>query len=76
MDIYLEAIRSYKPNYEVAFEFKYLKRGQSKALESKLLEAANQLQAYMKTPVFKGKTTVKAWAVVVLNNKLHVRVVQ
>ena len=51
MDIYLEAIRSYKPNYEVAFEFKYLKRGQSKALESKLLEAANQLQAYMKTPV-------------------------
>lgn len=76
MDIFLEAIRSYKPNYEVAFEFKYLKKGQSKALESKLLEASNQLNEYLKTPLFDGKTSVKAWAVVVLHNKIYAKMVQ
>ena len=76
MDIFLEAIRGYNPKYEVAFEFKYLKKAESKALESKLSEASNQLEAYLKTPLFNGKTTVKAWVVVVLNNKIHARMVK
>ena len=76
MDIFLETISGYKPKYEVAFEFKYLKKGESKALETKLLEASNQLEAYMKTPLFTGKTDVKAWAVVVLNSKIHAKMVR
>jgi hypothetical protein len=76
MDIFLEAIRGYKPNYEVAFEFKYLKKGQAKALETTIADATTQLEAYLKTPLFKGKTTVKAWVVVVVNNKIHAKMVR
>jgi Predicted AAA-ATPase/PD-(D/E)XK nuclease superfamily len=76
MDVFLEAIGGYKPNYEVAFEFKYLKKGEAKALNTKLSEAVTQLEAYLQTPLFDGKTTVKAWAVVVAQNKIHSKMVR
>ena len=76
LDVYLEAISGYNPNYEAVFEFKYLKKAEAKALNTKLTEASNQLEEYLKTPLFQGKTAVKAWAVVVVQNKIYSKMVR
>ena len=71
MDIFLEATRGQKPNFEVAFELKYEKKGGKKLLENIFTHAFEQLKGYLQTPKFSARPNIKAWVVVVIGDKLH-----
>jgi hypothetical protein len=75
MDVYLEAIRGQKPNFEVAMELKYVQKGGKKAVDTLLKAAKVQLQGYLDTPKFNTRTNLKSFVVVVAGDKLEWRAI-
>jgi hypothetical protein len=73
MDVFLEAIRGQKPQYEVAMELKYVKKAGKKAMDTLLKAAKSQLQGYLDTPKFNSRTNIKSFVVVVAGDKLEWR---
>ena len=74
MDVFLEAIRGQKPQYEVAMELKYAPKGGKVAVETLFKEATTQLQGYLDTPKFNTRTNIKSFVVVVVGFKLEWRI--
>jgi hypothetical protein len=74
MDVYLEAIRGQKPEFEVAMELKYVQKAGKKAIDTLLKAAKVQLQSYLDTPKFNTRTNIKSFVVVVAGDKLEWRV--
>ena len=70
MDVYLEAIRGQKPNFEVTMELKFAQK-KGKSMTTLLDEAATQLQTYLATPKFNTRTNIKSFCVAVVGNKLE-----
>jgi hypothetical protein len=75
MDVYLEAIRGQKPQFEVAMELKYVQKGGKKAVDTLLKAAKVQLQGYLDTPKFNTRTNLKSFVVVVAGDKLEWRAI-
>jgi hypothetical protein len=75
MDVYLEAIRGQKPNFEVTMELKYVQKGGKKAVDTLLKAAKVQLQGYLDTPKFNTRTNLKSFVVVVAGDKLEWRAI-
>ncbi len=73
MDVFLEAIRGQKPNYEVTMELKYAPKGGKSAITTLFKEASEQLRAYLDTPKFSIRTNIKSFVVVVVGYKLEWR---
>jgi Predicted AAA-ATPase/PD-(D/E)XK nuclease superfamily len=73
MDVFLEAIRGQKPQYEVTMELKYVKKAGKKAVDTLLKAAKVQLQGYLDTPKFSTRTNIKSFVVVVAGDKLEWR---
>lgn len=72
-DIFLEAIRGYDPNYQVAFEFKYIKKSDKNEADKKLddadiqaliKKAEVQLTNYMITKKFTDRKGLKGFVVI------------
>ncbi len=72
-DIFLEAIRGYDPNYQVAFEFKYIKKSDKNEADKKigdadiqalLKKAEVQLTNYMVTKKFTDRKGLKGFVVI------------
>lgn len=76
MDVFLEPIHGQKPNFEVAMELKYLKKGGKEAVNSCFEEAPTQLKNYLATPKFDMRPNVKSFVVVVAGKKLEGREVK
>jgi hypothetical protein len=74
MDVYLEAIRGQKPNFEVTMELKYVQKAGKKAVNTIFKAAEIQLQNYLDTPTFNQRTNLKSFVVVVAGDKLEWRV--
>jgi PD-(D/E)XK nuclease superfamily len=70
MDIFLEAIRGQKPNFDVTMELKYVKKAGKTATNTLLKTASEQLQGYLDTPKFNTRTNLKSFVVVVAGEKL------
>jgi hypothetical protein len=73
MDVFLEAIRGQKPQFEVAMELKYAPKGGKTAVATLFKEASVQLQGYLDTPKFNTRTNIKSFVVVVVGHKLEWR---
>jgi hypothetical protein len=73
MDVFLEAIRGYKVNFDVALELKFAKKAGKLAVNTLFKEASEQLKAYLATDKFKQRTNIKSWVVVVAGDKLTYR---
>jgi hypothetical protein len=73
MDVFLEAIRGQKPQYEVTMGLKYVKKAGKKAIDTLLKAAKVQLQGYLDTPKFSTRTNIKSFVVVVAGDKLEWR---
>jgi hypothetical protein len=71
MDVYLEAIRGQKPNFEVTMELKYAQKKSKITTTTLLKEAAVQLQKYLQTPKFSTRPNIKSFCVAVVGNKLE-----
>ena len=72
MDVFLEAIRGQKPNFEVTMELKFAQK-KGKSMTTLLDEATTQLQGYLQTPKFNTRTNLKSFCVAVVGNKLEWR---
>ena len=75
VDIFLETIKGYKPNYEIGIELKYVKKGDKRNINALLDEAETQLREYMTTYKFNLRANVKAFVVVAQGYKLTWRAV-
>jgi hypothetical protein len=73
MDVYLEAIRGQKPNFEVTMELKYAKKSTKKNKEIIFQDATKQLKGYLETPKFSVRSNIKSFVVVVIGDKLEWR---
>ena len=73
VDVFLETIRGYNVKFEVAFELKYVKKGESINLEKELDKAEVQLMRYMVTHKFNQRPNLKAFVVLVHGTELHSR---
>jgi hypothetical protein len=73
MDVFLEPIRGQKPNFEVAMELKYAQKSTKKNKENIFEAASVQLRAYLETPKFNTRTTIKPFVVVAIGDKLEWR---
>ncbi len=72
MDVYLEAIRGHKPNFEVTMELKFAQK-KGKSMTTLLAEAETQLRGYLQTPKFNTRPNIKSFCVAVVGNKLEWR---
>ncbi|MEY4937635.1 MAG: hypothetical protein RIS64_3994, partial [Bacteroidota bacterium] len=70
VDIYLEAMRGYKPKYEIAFELKYLKKKDPQDVEDVLDAAEVQLKKYLVTKKYIHRKNLRGFAVVVKNEDI------
>jgi hypothetical protein len=70
MDIFLEAIRGQKPNFDVTMELKYVKKAGKTAVNTLFKTASEQLQGYLDAPKFNTRTNLKSFVVVVAGEKL------
>ena len=75
IDIFLETIKGYRPNFEVAIELKYFKKSDKRNLQLALDEAEVQIKNYMATNKFNLRPNVKAFVVVAHGQKLVWRAV-
>jgi hypothetical protein len=73
MDVFLEAIRGYKVNFDVALELKFAKKAGKVAVNTLFKEANTQLKGYLETDKFNPRTNIKSWVVVVAGDKLMYR---
>jgi hypothetical protein len=71
MDVFLEPIRGYKVNFEVAMELKYALKGGRVATDTLFKTAATQLRGYLASEKFKDRIAIKSYVVVVVGNKVH-----
>jgi hypothetical protein len=76
MDIFLEPIRGYKVNFEVAMELKYALKGGRIATETLFKNAATQLSGYLDSEKFKNRIAIKSYVVVVVGNKLQYKLLE
>jgi hypothetical protein len=81
-DIFLEAIRGYDPNYQIAIELKYIKKIDKKAEYKKLedsdvtklmTDAEKQLTNYMVTKKFTDRKGLKGFVLICHGDKLIYR---
>jgi Predicted AAA-ATPase/PD-(D/E)XK nuclease superfamily len=70
VDIYLEAMRGYKPKYEIAFELKYLKKKDTQDVKDVLDAAEVQLKKYLVTKKYIHRKNLRGFAVVVKNEDI------
>jgi hypothetical protein len=73
VDVFLETIRGYKVKHEVAFELKYVKKGETIDVEKALDKAETQLMNYMVTKKFNQRPNLKAFVVLVHGVELYQR---
>jgi hypothetical protein len=73
VDVFLETIRGYKVKFEVAFELKYIKKGETINVENELDKAEIQLMNYMVTKKFNQRPNLKAFVVLIHGTELHQR---
>ncbi len=73
VDVFLETIRGYAVKFEVAFELKYVKKGEKIDLETELDKAKVQLLNYMISKKFIERPNLKAFVVLVHGTELHAR---
>ena len=73
VDVFLETIRGYAVKYEVAFELKYVKKGETIDVEKELAKAEIQLMNYMVSKKFIERPSLKAFVVLVHGTELHAR---
>ncbi len=73
VDVFLETIRGYKVKHEVAFELKYVKKGESINVEKELDKAETQLMNYMVTKKFIQRPNLRAFVVLVHGIELYSR---
>jgi hypothetical protein len=73
VDVFLETIRGYKVKFEVAFELKYVKKGETIDVDKELNKAEIQLTNYIVTKKFNQRPNVKAFVVLVHGTELHQR---
>ena len=71
VDFFLEAIGDYKPDFEVAFELKYVKKTDTTTDIPQLLVAAEkQLSGYMQSKKFKARQNLIGFVVVVKGDEV------
>jgi Predicted AAA-ATPase/PD-(D/E)XK nuclease superfamily len=70
IDIHLEAIRGYKPNYEIAFELKYLKKKDTSDVNDVLDAAEIQLKQYLVLKKYIRRKNLRGFVVVVKNEAI------
>jgi hypothetical protein len=73
VDVFLETIRGYAVKFEVAFELKYVKKGEKIDVEKELDKAEIQLMNYMVSKKFNKRANLKAFVVLVHGIELHAR---
>jgi Predicted AAA-ATPase/PD-(D/E)XK nuclease superfamily len=76
MDIFLEPIRGYKVNFEVAMELKYALKGGRVATDTLFKSAATQLRGYLASEKFKNRIALKSYVVIVVGNKLQYKLLE
>ncbi|MEO0043196.1 MAG: hypothetical protein RL329_2644 [Bacteroidota bacterium] len=70
IDIYLEAMRGYKPKYEIAFELKYLKKKDTQDVKDVLDAAEVQLKNYLVLKKYINRKNLRGFVVVVKNEEI------
>ncbi|MEY4935715.1 MAG: hypothetical protein RIS64_2074 [Bacteroidota bacterium] len=70
MDVFLEAIRGYKVNFDIGLELKFAKKAGKVAINTIFEKANQQLKTYLATDKFNQRTNLKSWVVVVAGDKL------
>ncbi len=70
IDIYLEAMRGYKPKYEIAFELKYLKKKDPQDVKDVLDAAEVQLKNYLVLKKYINRKNLRGFVVVVKNEDI------
>jgi hypothetical protein len=70
IDIYLEAMRGYKPKYEIAFELKYLKKKDTQDVNDVLEAAEAQLKKYLVLKKYIHRKNLRGFTVVVKNEEV------
>ena len=73
VDVFLETIRGRGVTFEVAFELKYVKKGETIDAEKELDKAEIQLMHYMVSKKFIQRPSLKAFVVLVHGIELHSR---
>jgi hypothetical protein len=73
VDVFLETIRGYAVKFDVAFELKYVKKGEKIDVEKALDKAEIQLMNYMVTHKFNQRPNLKAFVVLVHGTELYQR---
>jgi Predicted AAA-ATPase/PD-(D/E)XK nuclease superfamily len=76
VDIYLEAMRGYKPKYEIAFELKYLKKKDTQDVKDVLDAAGIQLKKYLVSKKYIHRKNLRSFAVVAKNDELFWQEIQ
>ena len=64
IDVFLEAIKGYEPNFEVAIELKYFKKSETPDLEKEFAIAEIQLKNYLTTEKFITKPKLKSFVII------------
>ena len=73
VDVFLETIRGYATKFDVAFELKYVKKGEKIDVEKNLDKAEIQLMNYMVKKKFNQRPNLKAFVVLVHGTVLYQR---
>jgi hypothetical protein len=73
VDVFLEEIRGYGVKFEVAFELKYVKKGEKIDVNNALNKAEIQLMNYMVKKKFIQRPNLKAFVVLVHGTELYQR---
>lgn len=70
VDVFLEAIRGYNPDYQIAIELKYIKKNESTSVPQLLEKAKNQLTDYLVSKKFVTRKGLKGFVVIVKGDEL------
>lgn len=72
IDLLLTRRPPIEPNYQFAFELKYLKQAEADQVETKKTEALAQMQAYLQHDQLRTLSDLRAWIVVFVGPKAQV----
>ena len=70
VDVFLEAIRGYDPDYQIAIELKYIKKNDTTSVPQLLEKAKNQLTDYLVSKKFVTRKGLKGFVVIVKGDEL------
>lgn len=70
LTFFLEAIRGYDPDYQIAIELKYIKKNDSTSVPQLLEKAKNQLTDYLVSKKFVTRKGLKGFVVIVKGDEL------